>query len=399
MVGIFAYACKTKTPEPPAVQCVAGANDRTQGCDEFKRLLSKVFKNSVEVTNSKWNPLETGDTLHTNENGEAELNFSDCWDGRLYLFMLSETDIGVRDCHKGEYNSVSNQCVPNGSVFSSKCLGEYTIDTQSCRMIKLGSSFSVTALPENRDITLVVVLEGRVRAEPVLSYNPTVLGEASIISGGEFYFTMPDETLSEVAGFAPRTSHPIEELGPVARELGVVEWMFDVRDKADEDGVLPENWPEELGGSPVVEVPQTEPPSIVNGFFVNSGGGILNDPRGQEAMYRAIDWPRLEQAGSPGGETVTASLGEETVEPINDIPRDLEMAAALLDEVSYTGDQPITVLYPVEDQNLEEAAHLLTQDLSTLGIEAVVEAVPGSELILQMETRMQAGIPVIALSR
>lgn len=114
-------------------------------------------------------------------------------------------------------------------------------------MTKLGTSFSITALPEDREISLVVVLEGRVMVEPVLSYDPTELGQALDVPGGEFYFTMPDAMLSDVAGLEPRVAHPVDELEPVARELGIVDWMIKVRDRAEEGGVLPDNWPPGLG--------------------------------------------------------------------------------------------------------------------------------------------------------
>jgi hypothetical protein len=259
VLAICAHACgPDDVPEP---ECVDGASERTEGCDEFTRLIAVVEKNGTAQNDGDWHPLDTGDTLATNDSGEAELNFSDCWDGRLFLFDNSEGNIRVRDCHKAQYDEVSNLCIPNGTWYSGKCRGEFSATTGSVQLTKLGTSFSITALPEGREISLVVVVEGQVRVEPVLSYNPTDLGQALDVSGGAFYFTMPDAMLSDVAGLEPRVAHPVDELGAVARELGIVDWMLDVRDRAKEDGVLPDNWPPELGGAGGEEGSPTEPPA------------------------------------------------------------------------------------------------------------------------------------------
>jgi hypothetical protein len=211
-----------------------------------------VTKTGTVVNDNYWHPLDTGDTLSADKNGEAELNFSDCWPGKLYLFDNSKGKIRVRDCHKAQYDEVSDLCNPDGSVFSEKCRGEFSATTGSVRLTKLGTSFSVTALPEDREISLVVVLEGQVTVEPVLSYDPeTKLGEALDVPEG-FYFTMPDAMLSDVAGLEPREWHPVDKLGPVAEELGSVDWMIEVHDRAKKGGVLPDNWPLELVGRETV---------------------------------------------------------------------------------------------------------------------------------------------------
>jgi hypothetical protein len=399
-VCLLAVCVSACTPTPPTGACVAGAGTRTQGCDEFTRLIARLYMNGTEHTAGGWHPLDTGDTLETDPSGEAELNFSDCWDGRLYLFENGAGNIRVRDCRKADYDSVSNLCIPNGSWYSGKCRGEFSATTSSVRLTKLGTSFSITALPENREISLVVVLEGEVLVEPVLSYEPTKLGPSDEVAGGHFYFTMPDAMLSDVAGLEPRVQHPVEKLGPVAEELGTVDWMFDVRNRAGQEDVLPPNWPPELGGEarPPTE-PPTEPPLAANGFVVTSGGVALNDPRVQEAMLRAVDWQTAGPSGAPDGGKVVAFVGDKPVDPISDLAYDPEKSEALLEEAGYKPDQPLLVLHPAGDQPLEKVAHLVARDLGMLGIKAVVQAVPAAELEKQASARMQAGEPVIALSR
>jgi hypothetical protein len=402
VLAVFGFAC---TPTPPTDACVAGASTRTQGCDEFKGLNARLYKNEAEHTAGDWHPLDTGDTLHTDSSGEAELNFSDCWSGRLYLFENSAGEIFVRDCRKASYDSVSNLCIPNGTWYSGKCRGEFSATTGSVRLTKLGTSFSITALPEDRETSLVVVLEGQILVEPVLSYEPTKLGQAVEVAEEQFYFTMPDAMLTDVAGLEPRAQHPVEKLGPVARELGIVDWMFDVRDRAGKEDVLPPNWPPELGGEarpptePPPTEPPTEPPPTGNGFVVTSGGGALNDPRVQEAMLRGVDWQTAGPAGTPDGGKVVAFVGNQPVDPVSDLAYDPEKSKALLEEADYRPDQPLVVLHPAGDQPLEKVAHLVARDLGMLGIKAVVQAVPAAELSNQASARMQAGEPVIAVSR
>ena len=110
---------------------------------------------------------------------------------------------------------------------------------------------------------------------PVETFDPTVLGLPLPVAEGFFLFTMPNAQLSDVAGLPPRTSHPISDLDDVAIELGIVDWMFDVRDKADESGILPADWPAELGGEGPEEPPTEEPPIAGDGYNVVSSGGVL----------------------------------------------------------------------------------------------------------------------------
>jgi hypothetical protein len=397
VLAIVALSCGPTEPPPP--ECPSGGSDRTAGCDEFKRWNAVIRKNGVAHSASGWHPLAAGDALSADATGEAELNFSDCWDGRLYLFDGSEGEVLVRDCRKAQYDEVSNLCIPNGTLYSSKCLGEFSVSSGSGTMTKLGTSFSVTALPGDREISLVVVLEGQVRVEAVKSFDPTVLEQATDVSAGEFYFTMPDAILSDVAGLRPRTRHSVSDLWPVARELGIEDWMVKVRGRAEEDGVLPNNWPPELGGPGGEQGPGPVTPPDENGYMVTSGGGALNDPRVQEAMYRAVDWQTAGPAGSPSGGTATVFIGDKPVDAVKDLAQDPEMSKALLDEAGYAGDQLVVVLFPVEDQPLEKVAYLVARDLGMLGIEAVVEEVPGGELKTVMAVRMEAGEPVIVVSR
>jgi hypothetical protein len=145
-----------------------------------------------------------------------------------------------------------------------------------------------------------------------------------------------------------------------------------------------------------------KPLPIGNDIFVNSGGGILEEPFAQEAIYRTVDWVAVAETGSPGGGEVTANLGEETIDLTKlfyDPDKTKAYLDAVRDEFGYIGDPPITVLFPAQDKNLGSAAQLIAKDLSVWDIGAEVAAVSQSELSDKMKVFMLAGMPVIALTR
>jgi hypothetical protein len=385
----FALVTLTCTPSP-APACPSGSSTRTQGCDEFKGWNAQVLKNSSGFTLAGWHPLTSGDELSSDNTGEAELNLSACWAGRIYIFKNSGGQFRVAQCRRAAYTT-SSSCIPFGTWYVGACAGEFSLSTGSAKVTKTGTSFSATFLPENREVTLVVVLEGRVSVEPVESFDPTQLGPASDVAEGQFYFTMPDAVLSDIAGLEPRTAHPLEDLPRVADELGILDWMFEVREKADEDGVLPGNWPQELGG----QTPSPEPPPPTEGFVVVSDGGVFADPRVQEAVIRGVDW-----SVAGGGEDVTAVVDEQPLNAVDDLAYDPDLALALLEEAGVGEGQPFWIAYPVEDPQLAEAAEAAAEYLRGLGIIAVrTDAVPFDELEEVTGRAIESGRPVVLLIR
>ena len=146
VLALFAITCNGNGP---GETCPSGNPTRTDGNNEFKRWLAQVFKNSGEVTDDCWHPLDSDDTLSTDSSGEAELNFSDCYPGRLYCFKNSSGTIRVKGCRKAEYPTEAT-CVLDGSWYTGACAGEYQLHTGSGLIKKVSSTFSTTYLPENR---------------------------------------------------------------------------------------------------------------------------------------------------------------------------------------------------------------------------------------------------------
>ena len=64
---------------------------------------------------------------------------------------------------KADFGTIGD-CVL-GTWYYGTCAGEFTIHTGSASIVKNGTSLSVTYVPE-RELTLVVVLEGRVWVTP-----------------------------------------------------------------------------------------------------------------------------------------------------------------------------------------------------------------------------------------
>jgi hypothetical protein len=398
VLALVALTCGTpdvdEEPEEPEVTCPSPGIDPQPNCDEFKRLNAKVLYNSVEHTASGWHLFNDGDTLSTDETGQAQVNVSDCWPGEIYIFKKSGYGFRVEDCVRALFPS-STHCTPFGTWYVGDCADEFdVIWTGSARITKTGSTFSVTYLPEDRLTTLVVVLDGTVRVEPITSFELEQPGPPTPVEAGWFYFTMPDDALSAVGDLEPRAQHRVSSLAPVAAELGIEDWMNDVREKAEEDGVLPDSWPQELGGLGIIG------PAPGEAFVVTMGGGALSEPSVQEGVLWTVDWSTVQQVTMPEGGEVWAYLGEALVDAIQDRPLDPSAAYAKLqaarDELGFGG---LVILYPAEDETLGVAAELAMEYLGQEALEILLEPVPEEELESKTATMIEQGQEVMVLRR
>jgi hypothetical protein len=389
ILATVALACGT-TVVPPA--CAAA---RTQGNDEFRRWAAAVSRNGAAVSDDCWNPLVDNDTLSADNSGEAELNFSACWSGRIFIFRDSGGTFRAQQCRKADYPA-SATCVAFGTWYAGQCAGEFLIHSGSASIEKTGTTLSVTYLPDKLDLTLVVVLDGSVRVTPVDSYDPTMMGPAENVAAGAaegvFYFTMPLDRLGPVGGLEPRRVYPVSELPKLLDELGIRDWMLQVAGKAKEDNVLPPNWPQELGGTG-----QTPPQQ---GIVVTLAGKAVEDPAVSEAFLAAVDWLAVQSAAAPGGAIIARTPAGET-DVLSQIKYDPERAQALLKEANYNYDQPVVLLFPVEPQYdvLGAAADIVIRSLAALGIKTDPRPVPAADINAVLATRIRAGETVLALSR
>jgi hypothetical protein len=312
--------------------------------------------------------------LETDNSGQAELNFSDCWPGRLFLYQTSLAQALVSVCTKADFcpgGNCSNPpvvCVPNGALYADKCAGEFNPITGSARIEKNTASYMIT-YDSQGDVTTIVVTDGIVPLRPVLQVDPLRLGDLVEMRSGQFLFTMPDESLRGIGGLEPRVAHSVEQLPQIVEELGLEDWVIQAAETAQESGRLPENWPTELSG---------------RGVDVVAGGGDLSNPETQTWLYRAINWSDLPVSDR----RMRVFLGGE---PVNAL--DIDYLPARSAEVLKPETLTVQLVFPAGNADLEASAKVIAEYLARAGI--LVELVPTpsdqmARLIRAYEVRQQA---------
>ena len=335
--------------ETPSPSCPVGAAERTKGCDEFTVLSPRVEKEGALWTDAGWHPLSAGETLSVDSGGEAELNFSECWPGHLYAFEKSSGDFRVKHCRKFMSDSGSFWCF-TGFWYVS-CEGEYTLRTGSAQIEKQGTTLWVMYLPDKDNLTLVVVLEGEVEVRPVEDY-PSTLGSATTLTAEEFYFTMPDAEMHDIAGLAPRSVYPYAELEPLVGELGIEDWIGAAVEQAQRDGFSVSRY--EYARAEEAEEEEDKLP----GYSIFSVGGVLEYPEFQEVVLLAVDWSETTFAG----DVIVAWIGEEKVDVLADLSYDPDAARVLLDEQGYEAIPSLKIFYE-QDEDLAAVAEIVAEFL------------------------------------
>jgi LysM repeat protein len=246
---------------------------RTQGCDEFSLQLDFVSHHdqsgAAKTACVGWCQLKEGDTLETDGTGQAELNFSDCWPGHLYMYQASTVNTLVSSCTKadlcpeGNCENPPTMCVPNGAIYADKCAGEFNPVTGNARIIKASASYLVTYNKDAGDVTTVVVTDGAVYLRPLAPPESSQASELAVVNAGQFFFTMPDATLHGVGGLEPRVAYSVEQLPQMAYELGLQNWLVQAGNAAVAGGYLPTNWPAEFLPQTPSPTPCISPPNWV----------------------------------------------------------------------------------------------------------------------------------------
>ena len=381
------------TPEPEAEvteipdesgECERGSNPRSDGADEFRCLTPKVYRGVVTplppFSGSGWHPLDGGEYLDTDSSGEAELHLAACGDGRLFVFEDSGLQTQVDACRKKTSpEAIDLNCAVEGTISVLQCTGAFRIDTETASVEILGTSYSVTYLPEDRLITLVVALDGRLAVSPVTDLEAEPVAAAAPISmdAGFFLFTMPDDQLGEVAGLAPRSAHPLPLLPDVAAELGIEEWMRDARDRAEENEVLAPNWPGEIA----------------------FGGSAFESLQLRQGVLAAVDWPAVWAARLAPDQPVLARAGGESIDIVADVAFNPDEAGARLDEAGFPARAgtrfSLRLRYDPADQGMDAVAEAVAEYLAQSGIDAALEAISTGDLE-QLYPR-SIGLPFLAL--
>lgn len=330
-------------------------------------------------SSSSWQNLPQDGWVTTDKNGEAWLKIMGCQ--TIYLFQNSE--LRKSACPKSSAgNAVCS--IAGTSAYNNQCSSEVIIQTPSADLVLQGTWLSVTYLPE-RELTLVVVLEGKVQVRPVLDLESRKLGESIPVAEGEFLYTAPDPALEQIGDVPPRAPGPLDQLGPVIEALGIQPWMDRVWRRAEADRV---------------SIPSTRGGAEGAGVVLRGGGGPLENELVQEAVLYAVDWVALSERFLPGQDApVAVELPDRQSDDVRDVGYDPERAQELMKEGGYDGFG-LTLLYPYDDESLTNMAGKMTNWLGAIGIDTALEEVPDSaEVEQRMRFMIAAGEPVLWLSR
>jgi hypothetical protein len=370
LVWLFiASGCGTPTTTPP---------------DRVRRLATAVWagspgNNPPLLANGSWKNLNTNDSVRTDQFGEAELELDGC-NGSVWVF--DNSTLSVWTCTKQAESDNEFWCTEEGTAgFNIDCAARFVVDTPSALVTIQGTAFTVTYLPENR-LTLVTVFRGVVEVAPVLDMGTMELGPPVPVEEGFFLYTMPGGLSPEIGGVPPREARPLDELPIIVYELDIRGRMDGITRWGDGQQLLPPDWP-------------FWPDQVTVAF----DGGQLTDTRVQEAFVAAIDKEQVMGQAFPDQDIqFTTRIGDELLDAYT-IPYDPDMAQALLEEAGYDAGQPVTILFPEEDDQVTTAAKWIAGNLSLIGIPVELTPVPAVDLSAVMTKLASAGEPVIGVYR
>lgn len=372
-----------------ALVCTMCECRNTTTSDKVQRKATVVWAGSPStnpplLNHDNWRGLSKGDAVKTDDTGQAEMRLVDC-SGSLYVFK--DSVIQVSTCTEEEQSSGLTTCAQQGSAyFNVDCAARFTVDTLSGRVIIGGTAFSVTYLPEWR-LTLVIVFDGRVLVQPVIDFDTGKLGLPGIPVGeGQFLYTMPGEVSHELEGIPARTPLPVEQLPPLVDALGIRDWMDDIGWRANQDGVLPGEWP--FIGEPGVV-----------GVSLLAGGGVLEDEGGQQAVLLTLDKDAILEAAFPGEEvSFVSNVGGGDIDA-RSVPYNPAQAQEVLAEIGYGDGFGARLLFPGEDEQLAVMAELIAEYVGKVGIDVAMEPMPAEEIAAAVKVLRDGGSPVLWLER
>ncbi len=211
-----------ETPEAEVQRRIAGVETSRQGSTDF-----------VTIDDDSWHVVQSGDRIRTDTSGEGWVRIRDC----MLIYIFQDSGLVKATCPKSSYTGGNVVCSLSGtSVFNNQCSDQIVIQTDSAELVLQGTWFSVTYQPE-RQLTLVLVLDGAVASRPVVNTETFLLAEAADVGSGYFWFTTPGIQADAVAGLSARAPHPLEQLEPLIEELGIERWIDRLRERAGADRV------------------------------------------------------------------------------------------------------------------------------------------------------------------
>jgi hypothetical protein len=327
--------------------------------------------------------------------GEAELR------GRYgghtcNVFIYRESRLQTYKCSRAQRHNES--CVATGDFFYELCRSHVVI-TDVAEIRVEGTRFAVSSDP-SRQVTLVIVLDGHVRAFPVVDVGSGRLGPGVAVPAGTFWFTTPDGR--RIGLLEGRRAHPLHLIGDVIRELGLEAFVERVRARGYDLMPPPTSPPTSPPASPpsvgVEPIPRADvvtgrqtPSDPAPALLVDAGGGPLEDPRVAEALLLAVPWVRLPVVPQ------SVAVAGRSFDPRRQ-GYDPERARALLAEAGHPSGFEVALLLPSGwAPPMRDVAGALASHLATLGLQPFeVEVLPHDEFLV---ARMRlAGGAVIVLT-
>ncbi len=297
----------------PIFACGPGGNGTETAPDaQVRREASRVFAGSSsasvlpELADSQFHTLEDGDRVTTDSVGEALLQIRDC----LRIFLFQQSGLVKAACPKSDFAAGNALCSLAGtSVFNNQCAGQVVIQTNTAEINLNGTWLSVTYLPE-RELSLVMVLEGEAECRAVVDPDSRRMGSASTVPSDSFWFTTPGAGADTVAGFSARQVYPLEAVGPMLDTLDLWPWWERMEQRAGADEIpFPElGEPGSSGGTQPVD---RTPPEV----FVSHEPGNPSDQDQVRFIVEAYDDAGVERIElNVDGEWVHSCTGSEICE-------------------------------------------------------------------------------------
>jgi hypothetical protein len=336
-----------------------------------------------------WTLIPPGGYVTTDVSGQAWLDFvdratqEDC--GRIYIFHDSELQ--------------RSPDLPGGLILKkntarwrNECSGLVTIQTPSADIELEGTDAIVSYLPDDTEMTVVILLDGSVNATPWIEMNsPDSAAGTSTLGEGQFWFSTPGEEPRSVAGLDAREPHDFEDLPAFLNEMRLDSWLATALD---------------------VDSASTSDIDRPDVALLRGGGGILNDVAAQNALLERVrledeesveegddvegDWffqlERLypDYDGSDG--SLITLIGDQS-------PRDvLQLFPREMDGLARFDGVTVTLLISEPDGSSRDWANLFTETLLDTGIIWEIEEVD-PDMAVNRFNALSASTPTLWLQR
>ncbi|MDJ0754929.1 MAG: hypothetical protein QNJ45_15510 [Ardenticatenaceae bacterium] len=342
------------------------------GCasDVVSRVDARVWYGqpaNTEITDDQSKPLSPGDGVRTDVNGQARIQIKGC--SSIYLYQQSGLQASA--CAR----SGGGTCLINGmSAHNHQCSQEVDVSsgTDTAIIRPLGTWYALGYQPEP-EVTLIVVLDGKVEVDPVIDIATGSTGRTFDLGTEEFAFTMPDPP-RPIAGLPPRTPLPLTDLPAVARDLGLDIYFPQLEFQASVDGVLPAGGLIPAGNQD--DFDEDEFDEGPQGLILRLGGPDGDSPTFREAYFAAAPWQDIasEISGNPEYQ-VLFDLGRQGVEPAAQFEYNPDRASAMLGRLNY---RTITLIVPVEDELAMQIVESYIPYLLELDIDPALNFYEGS---------------------